>query len=154
MIIPMKSIKIYVLLLFIGLAAKAFAVSLPSHSFFGANELYAENEDVVEISVGTRIGGINMLLENNNEAWGSSCSKGGTAEQGECQDCCDASWAATDYADADEVLYDTCIKMCGGGPSLPLGSTLWLLPFVFAYAGVKSRKSERIENFTQSSSQK
>ena len=149
----MKNIKTYLILLLTSSTSVSYGVTLPSHPFFGANELYAENEDVVEISEGTRIGGINMRLQTNNEEWGTSCSKGGTAEQGECQDCCDASWAATNYADADEVLYDTCIKMCGGGPSLPLGSALWLLPFAFAYAGIKSRKSKRIENFTQSSSQ-
>ena len=139
----MKPIIFLTLLVLLSIATTAFAVNLPTYSFFGANELYAENEDIVEFSEGTTIAGINMRLQTNNEEWGTSCSKGGTAEQGECQDCCDASWAATNYADADEVLYDTCIKMCGGGPSLPLGSTLWLLPFVFAYAGVKKyRKAQ------------
>lgn len=141
----MKNIKTYLILLLTSCTSVSYGVTLPSHSFFGANELYAQNEDVVEISEGTRIGGINMLLENNNEAWGTSCSKGGTAEQGECQDCCDASWAATNYADADEVLYDTCIKMCGGGPSLPLGSALWLIPFVLVYAAFKRFRTNKQE---------
>ena len=140
----MKTLRLYIVFLLVSLTSVAFAVTLPSQSFFGANELYDENHDNVEISAGTRIGGINMLLESNNEAWGNSCTSV-YKEQGECQDCCDASWAATDYADEDEVLWDTCMKMCGGGPSLPLGSALCLLPFAFAYAGYKKYKKSKQE---------
>jgi hypothetical protein len=47
------------------------------------------------------------------------------------------------FADEFEKKYDNCFSICGGGPSLPLGSTLWLLPFVFAYAGIKKyRKAQ------------
>lgn len=120
----MKPIIFLTLLVLLSIATSAFAVNLPTYSFFGANELYAENEDIVEISEGTTIAGINMRLQTENEGWGNTCTKAGLAEQAECQDCCDASWAATGYKDESEVLYDTCMKMCGGGPSLPLGSTL------------------------------
>ena len=133
----MKTLRLYIVFLLVSFTSVAFAVTLPTYSFFGANELYEENEDVVEISDGTRIGGINLRLSSQNEEWGTQCYKGGHAEQGECQDCCDASWAAEGYTDAGEELYDTCIKMCGGGPSLPLGSALWLLPFAFAYGFYK-----------------
>ncbi len=141
----MKKLRLYIVFLLVSLTSVAFAIKLPTYSFFGANELYAENEDVVEISDGTRIGGINMRLQTNNEEWGSSCSKGGLAEQGECQDCCGASWAAEGYTDAGEVLYDTCMKMCGGGPSLPLGSALWLLPFAFAYGFYKRYNNKKVD---------
>ena len=141
----MKTLKLYIVFLLVSLSSVAFAVTLPTYSFFGANELYEENEDVVEISEGTKIGGINLRLSGDNEAWGTQCYKGGHAEQGECQDCCDASWAAEGYTDAGEELYNTCIKMCGGGPSLPLGSALWLLPFAFAYAGYKKYKKSKQE---------
>lgn len=149
----MKNIKTYLILLLTSSTSVSYGVTLPSHPFFGANELYEEGHDYVEYSVGTKVSNINMIISTVNTKWGDICNEGGNAEQGKCQDCCTASWAATDYADEDEVLYDTCIKMCGGGPSLPLGSVLWFLPFALAYAGIKSRKSERIENFTQSSSQ-
>lgn len=141
----MKILKLFILLVLLSFGATALAVTLPSQSFFGANELYEENEDVVEISVGTRIGGINLRLSSENEAWGTQCYKGGLAEQAECQDCCDASWAATGYRDEDEVLYDTCIKMCGGGPSLPLGSTLWLLPFILGYGIFKRYNNKKVD---------
>ena len=140
----MKTLRLYIVFLLVSLTSVAFAIKLPTYSFFGANELYAENEDKVEISVGTKIGGINMLLEANNESWGNSCTSV-YQEQGECQDCCGASWAATGYADEDEVLYDTCIKMCGGGPSLPLGSALWLLPFAFAYGFHKRYNNKKAD---------
>ncbi len=141
----MKTLRLNILFLLLAVASVAFAVNLPTYSFFGANELYAENEDMVEISEGTTIAGINMRLQTDNEAWGSSCSKGGLAEQAECQDCCDASWAADQYRDASEVLYDTCMKMCGGGPSLPLGSALWLLPFAFAYGLYKRYSNKKVD---------
>lgn len=140
----MKTLRLNILFLLLAVASVAFAVNLPTYSFFGANELYAENEDMVEISVGTKIGGINMLLEANNETWGNSCTSV-YQEQGECQDCCDASWAAEGYTDNGEVLYDTCIKMCGGGPSLPLGSALWLLPFAFAYGIYKRYNNKKAD---------
>ena len=133
------------LLVLLSIATSAFAVNLPTYSFFGANELYAENEDIVEISEGTTIAGINMRLQTDNEGWGTSCSKAGLAEQAECQDCCDASWAADGYKDASEVLYDTCMKMCGGGPSLPLGSTLWLLPFILGYGIYKRYNNKKAD---------
>ncbi len=136
----MKRLKLYILFLLVSFSFLAFAVTLPTYSFFGANELYEENQDMVEITAGTKIGGINMLLESNNESWGAICT-GQFKEQGECQDCCAASWAKTDYEDADEVLFNTCMKMCGGGPSLPLGSVFVFLPFALIYAGIKKYKS-------------
>ena len=139
----MKHIIFLTLLVLLSIATTAFAVNLPTYSFFGANELYAENEDIVEISEGTTIAGINMRLQTDNEGWGNTCSKAGLAEQAECQDCCDASWAADNYSDAGEVLYDTCMKMCGGGPSLPLGSTLWLLPFILGYGIYKKVRTSK-----------
>lgn len=140
----MKTLRLNILFLLLAVASVAFAVNLPTYSFFGANELYAENEDIVEISVGTKIGGINMLLEANNESWGNSCTSV-YQEQGECQDCCGASWAADGYSDAGEVLYYSCMKMCGGGPSLPLGSALWLLPFAFAYGIYKRYNNKKVD---------
>ena len=140
----MKTLRLYIVFLLVSFTSVAFAVTLPTYSFFGANELYATNEDKVEISVGTKIGGINMLLEANNESWGNTCTSV-YQEQGECQDCCGASWAADHYSDASEVLYDTCMKMCGGGPSLPLGSALWLLPFAFAYGFYKRYSNKKVD---------
>lgn len=141
----MKNIKTYLILLLTSSTSVSYGVTLPSHPFFGANELYEEGHDYVEYSVGTKVRNINMIISTVNTKWGDICNEGGNAEQGKCQDCCDASWAATDYADADEVLYDTCIKMCGGGPSLPLGSVLWLLPFVLVYAAFKRFRTNKQE---------
>ena len=141
----MKNIKTYLILLLTSSTSVSYGVTLPSHPFFGANELYEEGHDYVEYSVGTKVSNINMIISTVNTKWGDICNEGGNVEQGKCQDCCDASWAATNYADADEVLYDTCIKMCGGGPSLPLGSALWLLPFVLVYAAFKRFRTNKQE---------
>ena len=141
----MKILKLFILLVLLTVGGAAFAVTLPPFSFFGANELYEEGMDEIEYEVGTKVKGINYLLEENNESWGNSCSKGGLAEQAECQDCCGASWAADNYSDAGEVLYDTCMKMCGGGPSLPLGSVLCLLPFALGYGIYKRYNNKKVD---------
>ena len=133
----MKIIKLFILLVLLNTVGVAFAVTLPSYSFFGANELYEEGQDEIEYEVGTKVKGINYVLTTNNEAWGNTCWNESFGESGKCQDCCDRSWADTDYADEDEVLYYTCLDICKGGPSLPLGSALWLLPFAIAYGYIK-----------------
>ena len=141
----MKNIKTYLLLLFVSFASASYAVFYPTSSFFGANEEYAENHDQIEYSIGTQVRNINMIISTVNSAWGDACTNNGSGnvDQATCQDCCAASWENEGYTDAGEVLYNSCMKMCGGGPSLPLGSTLWLLPFVFAYAGIKKyRKAQ------------
>jgi hypothetical protein len=141
----MKNIKTYLLLLFVSFASASYAVFYPANSFFGANEEYAENHDQIEYSIGTQVRNINMIISTVNSGWGDICTKNQSenVDQATCQDCCTASWENEGYTDAGEVLYNKCMEMCGGGPSLPLGSTLWLLPFVFAYAGVKKyRKAQ------------
>ena len=141
----MKALRLYIVFLLVSFTSVAFAVTLPTYSFFGANELYEEGRDEIEYEVGTKVKGINYLLESNNEAWGNTCWDRSLGEQAKCQDCCDESWAADGYSDAGEVLYDSCMKICGGGPSLPLGSVLCLLPFAFAYAGYKKYKKSKQE---------
>ena len=141
----MKALRLYIVFLLVSLTSVAFAVTLPTYSFFGANELYEEGRDEIEYEVGTKVKGINYLLESNNEAWGNTCWDRSLGEQAKCQDCCDESWAADGYSDAGEVLYDSCMKICGGGPSLPLGSVLCLLPFALGYAGYKKYKHSKQE---------
>ena len=141
----MKALRLYIVFLLVSFTSVAFAVTLPTYSFFGANELYEEGRDEIEYEVGTKVKGINYLLESNNEAWGNTCWDRSLGEQAKCQDCCDESWAADGYSDAGEVLYDSCMKICGGGPSLPLGSALWLLPFAFAYGLYKRYNNKKVD---------
>ena len=141
----MKALRLYIVFLLVSFTSVAFAVTLPTYSFFGANELYEEGRDEIEYEVGTKVKGINYLLESNNEAWGNTCWDRSLGEQAKCQDCCDESWAAEGYSDAGEVLYDSCMKICGGGPSLPLGSALWLLPFAFAYGLYKRYNNKKVD---------
>ena len=141
----MKALRLYIVFLLVSLTSVALAVTLPTYSFFGANELYEEGRDEIEYEVGTKVKGINYLLESNNEAWGNTCWDRSLGEQAKCQDCCDESWAADGYSDAGEVLYDSCMKICGGGPSLPLGSTLWLLPFILGYGIYKRYNNKKVD---------
>lgn len=136
----MKTLRFSILFLFLVFSYLAFAVNLPSFPFYGVNELYEANHDNIEISAGTRIGNINLQIQTVNSSWGEICL--GKGEQRLCQDCCKESLFATKQVDGsyntgDVILYTVCMKDCGGGPSLPLGSTLWLLPFAFAYASIR-----------------
>lgn len=141
----MRTIKLFILLVLLNTVGVAFAVTLPPDPFFGANELYEEGQDEIEYEVGTRVRGINYILTINNETWGNTCWNESFGESGKCQTCCDASWAARGYLDEDEVLYNTCLDICKGGPSLPLGSALWLLPFAFAYGFYKRYKNKKAD---------
>ena len=141
----MKTLRLYIVFLLVSVTSVTFAVTLPAYSFFGANELYAENQDNVEISAGTKISNINMLLASVNEQWGEQCVEKSLGEQGACQDCCkDFLYDSGNIYDISNLpSYGACIKVCGGGASLPLGSALCLLPFALAYGIVKRYRKEK-----------
>lgn len=148
----MKSKKICLLINFISLTFALYAVTLPSHSFYDFNELYEDNHDVVTTSAGTVFGRINITLANNNRAWGDECLSSSANDKVKCQECCglklEAAEALNGRQESTDALYDTCIFDICATSSLPLGSTLWLLPFVFAYAGIKKYRKAQI-NITQ-----
>jgi hypothetical protein len=143
----MKNLRLYILFVLASVTFESFAIKLPSHSFFGANELYADSFDNIEYSAGTQIGNINILLENSNDDWGVECLKEG--ENGACLDCCQASLdnVPEDEQNADTyILYNTCRETCGDNESLaPLGSALWLLPFAFAYGFYKRYNNKKAD---------
>ncbi len=143
----MKLLNLYIIILLASVTSVAYAIKLPSYAFFGANELYVENEDFIEYSAGTQIGNINMLLENVNDDWGVECLKEG--ENGACLDCCQATLdnIPEDEQNADTyILYNTCRQTCGDNESLaPLGSVLWLLPFAFAYGFYKRYNNKKAD---------
>jgi hypothetical protein len=39
------------------------------------------------------------------------------------------------------IYFKYCILACGGESLAPVGSTLWLLPFILVYAGIKRYKN-------------
>lgn len=140
----MKTLRLYILILLVSLSSVAFAIRLPSYSFFGANELYAENQDNIEYSVGTKISGINILLSSSNDEWGNECYARTGGEQKSCHECCTDFQNKAEVFDASTVvLYNTCKSICKGGPSLPLGSVLCLLPFAFAYGIYKRYRKNK-----------
>ena len=140
----MKNIKTSLILLLTSSTSVSYGVTLPSHPFFGANELYEEGHDYVEYSVGTQIRNVNILISEINSAWGDACLDKSLGEEDKCQDCCDETWNFAGYKDEDEISYNTCMKICGG-TSLPLGSTLWLIPFVLVYAVFKRFRTNKQE---------
>ena len=133
----MKILRIYILLTLILTSSFAYSITLPSQPFYGTNELYEDNFDQIEYESGTKIRGINLFLGAAMEEWGNACLDQSLGEQGKCYQCCDIKWLEQNYEDQYEEKYYTCISVCDGGPSLPLGSPLLLLPFVFAYVGIK-----------------
>lgn len=150
----MKSTKINILLLFIFTLQQAFSITLPSYSYFDANELYALNNDEIEYSVGTRIKGINIVLSSENSDWGNACVGESMNDKDKCVDCCGRKYEELGDGLTDEeykrydVKYDTCMDICKVGYSLgekegPVGEVLMLLPFIAVYAVVKYRKNEQ-----------
>ena len=143
----MKNLSLYILFVLASFTFESFAIKLPSHSFFGANELYADSFDNIEYSAGTQISNINILLESVNSTWGDQCVQRSQGDTDDCTQCCGEYLDAQDDADESTVtLFNTCRSMCGDSESLaPLGSTLWLLLFVFAYAGVKVYSGKKVK---------
>ena len=141
----MKTLRLYILFLLAGFSSIAFALTLPSSPFYGASELYEENKDEIEYSIGTKIKSINILISTVNSSWGSECLSQ-NSEPGACLDCCTQTLLNAGTYDEQTVrLYNSCRADCGGGPSLPLGSALWLLPFAFAYGIIKRYKNKKAD---------
>ena len=129
-------LRLYISFLFLCLVTVVFAVTLPSSPFSFANELYDDSHDDISMQLGVRITNVNLQLQTNNNPWGPECTAKG--EQGACQDCCKLQLLNEGVSQDNLIYYKYCMEACGGGESLtPLGSALWLLPFVFAYAGIK-----------------
>ena len=144
----MKTLRLYITLVLVSLVTVAFAVTLPAHSFYGANELYAENQDVVETDAGTKFGKINIRLATDNSSWGNDCWSQSYEDKYKCQDCCgeklDAAEEAEGPSEATDVLFDSCMKTCDA-TSLPLGSTLWLLPFILGHGIYKRYNNKKVD---------
>jgi hypothetical protein len=68
-------------------------------------------------------------------------------DKDDCTQCCgEFSEEQENEDESTFTLFNTCMSMCGVEESLaPLGSTLWLLLFVFAYAGVKVYSSKKVK---------
>lgn len=145
----MKNIKTYLILLLTSSASVSYGVTLPSHPFFDTNELYEEGHDYVEYSVGTQIRNLNIVISDVIDSWGNTCWEDSFHDRSKCADCCGDTWDSLEEKEEDDELkYDRCLEICGEGTSLPLGSTLWMLPFVFAYAGIKKYRKAQM-NITQ-----
>lgn len=141
----MKSIKTNIIVLFLSIAFQAFSVNLPSFPFYSSNELYEVNHDQIEFEAGTQIKGINILLENVAGEWGEYCMEDALGDPYDCQQCCVDKWEEFRNDPSYKASYTTCFNYCGGGESLPLGSTLWLLPFIIVYTAVKRVSSKKLE---------
>ena len=142
----MKTLRLYTIFLLLSVASVAFAVMLPSQSYYAANELYGINEDIVETEAGTKIRNINMSLKTGNSQWGNECWSESFEDRYKCQDCCgeklDAAEEAEGPSEATDVLYDTCMETCNA-TSLPLGSVLCILPFALVYGVLKRYKKNK-----------
>lgn len=143
----MKNLRLYILFVLASFTFESFAIKLPSHSFFGANELYADSFDNIEYSAGTQISNINMLLENVNSTWGDICIESSMGDTDDCTRCCGELSDEQEVQDASSItLFNTCMSMCKVGESLaPVGSTLWLLPFIIVYTAVKRVRTKKLE---------
>jgi hypothetical protein len=130
-------LRLYISLLFLSLFSAIFAVTLPSSPFSSANELYEDGQDNISMLSGVSIGRINIQLQTENNPWGQECA--GRGNTGACQDCCGEMLLESGTSIETLIYHQYCFDSCGNDdPSLaPLGSTLWLLPFILVYAGIK-----------------
>ena len=128
-------LRLYISFLFLCLVTVVFAVTLPSSPFSFANELYDDSHDDISMQLGVRITNVNLQLQTNNNPWGPDCTAKG--EEGSCQDCCTNKLLDEGYSPDNMIYFKYCMEACGGDSLAPVGSVLWLLPFVFAYAGIK-----------------
>jgi hypothetical protein len=132
-------LRLYISFLFLCLVSVVFAVTLPSSPFRFANELYDDSNDDISMQLGVRITNINNQLQTNNNPWGPECIAKG--EQGACQDCCTGKLLVEGSSPDNMIYFKYCILACGGESLAPVGSTLWLLPFILVYAGIKRYKN-------------
>lgn len=140
----MKNIKTYLTLLLSFAASMLYAVTLPQAPFGGGYDLYDENHDYVQYSVGTEIRNINVIISTVNDGWGDTCWET-YQEKSKCADCCGFTWESLGGKEEDEIKHTRCLEICGEGTSLPLGSTLWLIPFVLVYAAFKRFRTNKQE---------
>ena len=144
----MKTLRLYTIFLLLSVSSVAFAVMLPSQPYYAANELYGINEDIVETEAGTKIRNINMSLKTGNSQWGDECWSESFEDRYKCQDCCgeklDAAEEAEGPSEATDVLFDSCMETCDA-TSLPLGSTLCLLPFILGHGIYKRYNNKKVD---------
>lgn len=140
-------LRLYISLLFLSLFSAIFAVTLPSSPFSSANELYENGQDNISMLSGVSIGRINIQLQTENNPWGQECAARGNS--GACEDCCKDMLLEKGTTTETLINYDYCLQSCGNdNPSLaPLGSTLWLLPFILVYAGIKRISIRRKQSY-------
>jgi hypothetical protein len=142
------NLRLYISLLFLSLFSAIFAVTLPSSPFSSANELYEDCQDNISMLSGVSIGRINIQLQTENNPWGQECA--GRGNSGACEDCCGEQLLENGTSIETLIYHQYCLDSCGGSdnPSLaPLGSTLWLLPFILVYAGIKRISIRRKQSY-------
>lgn len=142
-------LRLYISLLFLSLFSAIFAVTLPSSPFSSANELYENGKDNISMLSGVSIGRINIQLQTDNNPWGQECAARGNSAA--CQDCCGEMLLESGTTIETLIYHQYCLESCDSGsenPSLaPLGTTLWLLPFILVYAGIKRISIRRKQSY-------
>ena len=143
-------LRLYISLLFLSLFSAIFAVTLPSSPFSSANELYEDGKDNISMLSGVSIGRINIQLQTDNNPWGQECAARGNSAA--CQDCCGEKLLleGDDKTSIENLIYHQyCWQSCGNDNQslMPLGSTLWFLPFILVYAGIKRISIRRKQSY-------
>lgn len=142
------NLRLYISLLFLSLFSAIFAVTLPSSPFSSANELYEDGKDNISMLSGVSIGRINIQLQTENNPWGQECAARGNSAA--CQDCCGEMLLEKGTRIETLIYHQYCLESCGGSDNsslTPLGSTLWLLPFILVYAGIKRISIRRKQSY-------
>jgi hypothetical protein len=144
----MKNKNLILSLLFWMLASVAMAVTLPTSSYSGSFSGGAESYEVL-LGTGVKMNGTSMLRSSTVDPY-TCTDEGNPRGEADCTVCCAnyVSWPCAKAGGSESEcgeLNMICLDGCtNGSRSLPLGSTLLLLPFALVYALVRKRKEETL----------
>lgn len=129
------------------LASVAMAVTLPTSSFSGSFSGGAESYEVL-LGTGVKMNGTSMLRSSTGDIDPYTCTdEGNPRDEADCTVCCanEVAWRCAKAGGSESEcgeLNMICLDGCtNGSRSLPLGSSLLLLPFALAYTFIRKRKT-------------
>ena len=154
----MKYINLILSVLFWAIASVSMAVTLPSSSYVAFEGVNFGNESYT-LGVGVTFKKSSLLSTGYEPSTTSdvACTVApGTSDDeafSYCSECCTnnvfysclGELGASDAAVSEcEKRNASCVQSCKDSRSLPLGSSLLLLPFIAIYAVIRKRKEETL----------
>ncbi len=132
----MKNRYFILSMLFWVLASVCMAVTLPRTSYQSSLIGGEAPSEGIVLGTGTSY---KQIYLTSSENWGNACWEESEGNERDCEDCCIKKLNACTSGNCLDQHVE-CVNVCHNGPSLPLGSSLLLLPFIAIYAVIRKRK--------------